>query len=331
MEKVYINSKQGMPRLNAASHKNAGKDMVNSMTADQVRGVVFQNSAIGGYKKADVDLFLEEVAVCIESMTAKIRALEKAKFDAGQKPTPAASEKPQEVVSEKPQEVVEIKPEPRQEQIHINSEIGISDNGLQSLLIRTQKLAEQIEYEARSAAEELLNKSAEDAKDIIARADSQAEDTIEKANAILAEAERKEASISAAARAEAENIINEAVARSGQMLTATREKLKAEQEMCEKLRLEFSQVRNVIVGFYEEQLEELRGIDLDSVAKEPVIIDEEPHDVELNLDSSEEETEAEPVDISSVSSELAEKIAEETAEEAAEETEIQFDLSSFSE
>ena len=53
------------------------------MTADEVRGVVFQKVAIGGYKQSDVDLFLDEVAVCIESMTAKIRALEKAKFEAG--------------------------------------------------------------------------------------------------------------------------------------------------------------------------------------------------------------------------------------------------------
>ncbi len=283
--------------------------MVNSMTAEQVRGVVFQNAALGGYKKSDVDLFLEEVAVCIESMTAKIRALEKAKFDAGQKGAPVLDIKP---VEEKPV-VEEVKPEP---QVH-TSDIGISDNGLQSLLIRAQKLAEQIELEARSAAEELLNKSAEDAKDIIARADSQAEDTMEKANAILAEAERKEASISAAARAEAENIINEAVARSGQMLTSTREKLKAEQEMCEKLRLEFSQVRNVIVGFYEEQLEELRSIDLENVAaSEPVA--EAPQDVELDLSQSEEYQEESAEDISSVSNDEPEE-------------EIQFDLSSFSE
>ena len=53
------------------------------MTAEEVRSVIFQNAKIGGYKKSDVDLFLEEVAVCIESMTAKIRALEKEKFNAG--------------------------------------------------------------------------------------------------------------------------------------------------------------------------------------------------------------------------------------------------------
>ncbi len=303
--------------------KNAGKDMVNSMTADQVRGVVFQTSAIGGYKKSDVDLFLDEVAVCIESMTAKIRALEKAKFDAGQKPGSVVDFKPEiQKEEEKPQAAEEVKTEVKAP-VHI-PEIGISDNGLQSLLIRTQKLAEQIESEARLAAEELLNKSAEDAKDIIARADSQAEDTLEKANAILAEAERKEASINAAARAEAENIINEAVARSGQMLTATREKLKAEQEMCEKLRLEFSQVRNVIVGFYEEQLEELRGLDLENVdVAEPVEAVVENVELDFASPEAEETEDEEPAeetqDISSVS------------EEETENSEIQFDLSSFSE
>lgn len=295
--------------------------MVNIMTADQIRGVVFQTSAVGGYKKADVDLFLEEVAVCIESMTSKIRALEKAKFEAMQKGGAVVEEKAEVKTEEpKPQPVPEVKPQPT-----YSTDTGVSDNGLQNLLIRTQKLAEQIEREAHQAAEELLNKSAEDAKDIIARADAQAEDTLEKANAILAEAERKEASISAAARAEAENIINEAVARSGQMLTSTREKLKAEQAMCEKLRLEFSQVRNVIVGFYEEQLNELRGIDLESVAAE-VTIDEEVKDVELEFDTSKAEETEVTEEISSVSEESVEE-----ANEEKEDTEIQFDLSSFSE
>ena len=296
--------------------------MVNIMTADQIRGVVFQTSAVGGYKKSDVDLFLEEVAVCIESMTSKIRALEKAKFEAMQKGSVAVEEKPEPKAEEPHVQVQEVKPQPT-----YSTDTGISDNGLQNLLIRAQKLAEQIEREANQAAEELLNKSAEDAKDIIARADAQAEDILEKANAIMAEAERKEASINAAARAEAENIINEAVARSGQMLTATREKLKAEQAMCEKLRLEFSQVRNVIVGFYEEQLEELKNIDLESVAAE-VTINEEVKDVELELDvASTEEAEVEETEDISFGSE--EEFSETEGEE--DQTEIQFDLNSFSE
>ena len=238
------------------------------MTADEVRSVVFQNATIGGYKKSDVDLFLDEVAVCIESMTAKIRALEKEKFESGRTTgAPAIAQPAQKAPEAAP---IPKKEEPQQapkaEAPKAAGAGGVSDIGLQSLLLRAQKLAEQIESEAKEAASQLLQKSAEDAKDIIARADSQAEDTTQKANAILAEAERKEASISAAARAEAENIINEAVARSGQMLTATREKLKAEQESCEKLRTEFKQVRSVIVGFYEEQLRELRAVDLSAKA-----------------------------------------------------------------
>ncbi len=301
--------------------------MVNVMTADQVRGVVFQTSAIGGYKKADVDLFLEEIAVSIESMTAKIRALEKAKFDAMKKSGVEAEAIPQPAPQEeKPQVVEEVKPQPVAPTY--STDTGVSDNGLQSLLIRTQKLAEQIEAEAHQAAEELLNKTTEDAKEIIARADNQAEDTIEKANAILAEAERKEASINAAARAEAENIINEAVARSGQMLTATREKLKAEQEMCEKLRLEFSQVRNVIVGFYEEQLQELRGLDIESTATE-IDIQENVEDVEFEFNASEESPETE---VEEIPSEAIEETTEvEESAEAEVPAEIQFNLSDFSE
>lgn len=236
------------------------------MTADEVRGVVFQKVAIGGYKQSDVDLFLDEVAVCIESMTAKIRALEKAKFEAGkseiQNDATAFTAKPtvkeQSVaMSQKPVEKAEPAPQKAES-------VAPTNYGIESLLVRTQKLAQQIEEEARVSSQQLLEKTAEDAKVIIARADSQAAETLEKANAVLAEAERKEKSINAAARAEAENIINEAVARSGRMLTATREKLKNEQELCNKLRTEFSEVKNVIVNFYEEQLGELRSLSLDS-------------------------------------------------------------------
>lgn len=278
------------------------------MTAEEIRSVVFQKTTIGGYKQSDVDLFLDEVAVFVESLTAKIRALEKAN----------AAGIPME---KKPQPVMETpKPEFRK-----TSGEGISDYGIQSLLLRAQRLAEQIEDEARQASEELLAKSAEDAKDIIERADMEAAQTIEKANSVLAEAERKEASINAAARAEAENIINEAVARSGQMLTTTREKLKEEQELCAKLRTEFKQVRNVIIGFYEEQLKELTSEQLEAVLGE----DEEIAEVSVAEEATIEEIIEEVAEETYEESEVDE-ILEETFEEAQEEADSD-DISSVSE
>jgi len=220
------------------------------MTAGDVRSVVFQKAAVGGYKQADVDLFLEEVAVCIENMTAKIRSLEKAKFEARRQNSGEISAEPIVAKAEEKEEAPAQKSQGYE---------GISDYGIQSLLLRAQKLAEQIEAEARQASEELLSKTAEDAQDIITRADNQAAETMDKATAILADAQRKEAAIGAAARAEAENIINEAVARSEQMLTTTREKLKEERALCEKLRGDFDQVRAMVISFYEEQLNELNS------------------------------------------------------------------------
>ncbi len=299
------------------------------MTAEDVRSVVFQKAAVGGYKTSDVDLFLDEVAVCIENMTAKIRSLEKAKFEMGQR-------------GEAPAEPIKIeveKPEAPVQEIKASNYEGVSDYGIQTVLLRAQKLAEQIEAEARQASEELLEKSAEDAQDIIARADSQAAETIEKANAVLADAQRKEASISAAARAEAENIINEAVARSGQMLTTTREKLKEERMMCEKLRTEFNQVRGVIIGFYEEQLGELKSEAFEKIANSN--IDDEfevaaPSEPAISFEEVAKEEEI--IDIESFS-ENAENIAEEeqaeeavVAEEEApakETSEQEFDFSLF--
>lgn len=261
------------------------------MTADEIRGVVFQNAAVGGYKKSDVDLFLEEVAVCVESMSAKIKALEKAKFEADKTETVKSVN-----LSEAPHTEPKIETPKREEpQKPIKNSDGITDYGIQSLLVRAQKLAEDIESEARTSAQQLLEKSAEDAKNIIARADSEAETTTEKAKALLAEAERKEATINAAAREEAENIINEAVARSGKMLTATRQQLKTERELCDKLRTEFSQVKNVIVGFYEDQLNQLSKISVDDVEKTAV-------DEQINNYEKETKVKAQSNDISSSSS-----------------------------
>ena len=275
------------------------------MTAEDVRNVVFQNSTLGGYKKSDVDLFLEEVAVCIESMTTKIRALEREKFNSAKLQQTSGEDnqeiKPVEIPIEKP-EIPDISPK--------NND-GISDYGIQSLLLRAQKLAEQIEDEARLSSRELLEKSADDAREIIARADRESEDIIEKANAILADAERKEETLNAAARAEAENIINEAVARSGQMLSSTREKLKTEHELCEKLRTDFTEVKNAITGFYEEQLRQLNAISIDSK------IDDIPEEI-VSGDAPVEEVEE--VEISSFSED---SLAEEDSAPA----EVNFDIS----
>lgn len=284
------------------------------MTAEDVRNVVFQNASIGGYKKSDVDLFLEEVAVCIESMTAKIRALEKEKFKAGVSSIPVVDEKPMPKI-----ENVEIPaPAPK------NSD-GISDYGIQTLLLRAQKLAEQIEDEARQSSRELLDKAAEDAREIISRADRESEDAIEKANAIMADAERKAEALNDAAKVEAENIINEAVARSGKMLSSTREQLKTEHELCEKLRNDFSDVKSAIVGFYEEQLRQLNAMNfdvnkIDDIPEEISSASVEIPEVEIAIDSEEpeksEESE-EPEEYGDISS---------FSKEAASTQEINFDI-----
>lgn len=261
------------------------------MTADEIRGVVFQNAAVGGYKKSDVDLFLEEVAVCVESMAAKIKALEKAKFEADRQ----TAVKTVNLNEKSDDETAETASEPEQVKIP-QKDISATDDGngygIESLLLRVHDLAVNIENDAKVSAQQLLEKAAEDASGIIARADSEAETTTQKAKALLAEAERKEASINAAARKEAENIINEAVARSGQMLTATREQLKTERELCDKLRTEFTQVKNVIVGFYEDQLAQLNEMNVDNVEKT---------DVNGHIDTSEvaENAQEETTDISS--------------------------------
>ena len=279
------------------------------MTADEVRGVVFQKATIGGYKQSDVDMFLDEVAVCIESMTAKIRSLEKAKFDAG---------------SEKSHNIEAPIPAPTPKAVKQEEKNDtLTDYGIQSLLVRAQQLADQIQNEAKEAAEQLLEQTTEDAKEIIANADAQAEETIAKANQILEDAELKEASINSAAKREAENIINEAVARSGQMLTTTRDRLKNEQEMCERLRAEFNQVKNVIVGFYEDQLDIINQMSVTVTNAATENVDEVLEEVDTTYEQPE-------IEEAPIEEDLGEEEILET-EEAEQPQEEYEEISSFSE
>lgn len=146
-------------------------------TPEQIRDMEFQSSPVGGYKKSDVDLFLEEVA-------SEIEILMKQKLE--------ADRKLQEISKKAP-------------------EAALSSAGIQNVLISAQRVAEQITDEAKGQAETIiadanlkLTEAGMKAKEIIADAEKNASllgRTAEsEATKIIAEAVQKSEDIIAAAK-----------------------------------------------------------------------------------------------------------------------------------
>ena len=88
-------------------------------TPEQIRDMEFQSSPMGGYKKSDVDLFLEEMA-------AQVETLMKQKLE--------ADRKLQELESK-------------------TSEESLSSAGIQNVLVSAQRVAEQLTDDAKQKAE----------------------------------------------------------------------------------------------------------------------------------------------------------------------------------
>lgn len=145
-------------------------------TPEQIRDMEFQSSPVGGYKKSDVDLFLEEVA-------SEIEILMKQKLE--------ADRKLQEISKKAP-------------------EAALSSAGIQNVLISAQRVAEQITDDAKASAETIiadanlkLTEAGMKAQEIITDAEKNASllgRTAEsEATKIIAEAVKKSEEIVAAA------------------------------------------------------------------------------------------------------------------------------------
>lgn len=146
-------------------------------TPEQIRDMEFQSSPVGGYKKSDVDLFLEEVA-------SEIEILMKQKLD----------------VDRKLQEISKKAPE-----------AALTSAGIQNVLVSAQRVAEQITDDARNQAETIiadanlkLTEAGMKAQEIISEAEKNASllgKTAEvEATKIIAEAVKNAEEIVAAAK-----------------------------------------------------------------------------------------------------------------------------------
>lgn len=146
-------------------------------TADEIRNMDFVKSAFGGYRQADVEIYLEEVADDLQKLQNENKELAKKCADLERR----------------------------------IEDFQCSETSLQSILMSAQKLADNIVAEAKATADKVLEKTGEQATEILAEANANAENMKVKAEAeatmILGEAVQKSNLLISGAEEKARNQI----------------------------------------------------------------------------------------------------------------------------
>lgn len=124
-------------------------------TPDEIRDVLFTKTTMGGYKAAEVDAFLQELAEQVEQMAVKMK-----EYDARNRELEKKA-----------------------------SEAGFSQSGIQNVLMAAQRVADEVEKEAHDHAEKIVSEAETRAAEITAKCESLLADTKEQVERQKAEAD----------------------------------------------------------------------------------------------------------------------------------------------
>ncbi len=180
-------------------------------TPEDIRNVTFQRS-VSGYKPGDVEAFLEEIAQQMETML-------KAKASA---PAPAPAPAPQKQ----------------------SSISGISEEGLQNLLISAQRTADSIIADAREKAAAIIAEAEEKAQTSTVKLRAQLEQTQEKIKSVIEESDKK-----------SNDLIKTATSKSDSMISAAHDSVARQQLLFDKLKISVSGFKKELISIYKKQLE----------------------------------------------------------------------------
>lgn len=210
-------------------------------TGDYIRSVKFEY-AMRGYRVADVEMFLDEVANDVDKLIAQNRALGerlstlmKEQQENGDK---AANTAPQQPVVPK---------------------VNNSDNieNVQSILVSAQRFSDQI-----------INEANEKAAAILFEANTKAKEIDEKVASVLAAFEKDIAERKANADSEIAKMLTDAAVKSEGIITAAHDSVARQQMLFDKLKVEVSEFKKRLFDNHKQQLEILQKIP-DSVPYDP--------------------------------------------------------------
>lgn len=251
-------------------------------TGDYIRSVKF-DYAMRGYKTADVEMFLDEVAEDVDKLIAQNRALSE-RLSQLMKENETAPETP-------------VKPEPEKVD---NSD---SIQNVQSILVSAQRFSDQI-----------VNEANEKAAAILFEANSKAKEIDEKVATVLEAFEKDIAERKANADNEISKMLSDAATKSEGIITAAHDSVARQQLLFDKIKCEVSEFKKNLFENHKQQLEILQKFP-DSVPYDP---ERAAKALEFDFESEPDFRSFMP---NVQSYDLAEETSEETALNSAEEVE----------
>ncbi|MBE6760964.1 MAG: DivIVA domain-containing protein [Ruminococcaceae bacterium] len=209
-------------------------------TGDYIRSVKFEY-AMRGYRVADVEMFLDEVANDVDKLIAQNRAL---------------NERVAALMKEQESGAKSTYTEPQHPEIpKVNNSDSIEQ--VQGILVSAQRFSDQI-----------INEANEKAASILFEANSKAKEIDEKVASVLAAFEKDIAERKSNADAEISKMLTDAAVKSEGIITAAHDSVARQQMLFDKLKVEVSEFKKKLFDNHKQQLEILQKIP-DSVPYDP--------------------------------------------------------------
>ena len=192
-------------------------------TPDEIRSIQFTKNTMGGYKQSEVDNFIDEIAMQIETMALKMKDLDMRNRELENKA----------------------------------SQGDTQGTSIQNILIAAQKVADEVERQAKEEAEKIVNEATEKAAEIDARCEQALVATHEKIESDRQEAERQTTAL-----------ITETAKKVEAMTRAAKDSVEREQLLFDKLKVEMVAFRKTLTTQFLEQAEMIKKLP-DSVPFDP--------------------------------------------------------------
>ena len=208
------------------------------VTADEIRNKEFSRSGMSGYKKIEVDVFLDEIVNTINYLTTTAAANEKKIAD------------------------YELK----------LNEYKADEQAIQSALVNAERVSEQLVSEAKVKADDTVFAANEKADEIITKAKAEAEATLseakEKAEAMIAEAQRLSQELSDTTEKLTSESIETTRKKTEQMVSAAEESVSKQQQLFDELKMQVALFKRDILAQLQDELKLVSEIP-DAIEIEP--------------------------------------------------------------
>lgn len=184
-------------------------------TPDEIRSIQFTKNTMGGYKQSEVDNFIDEIAMQIETMALKMKDLDMRNRELENKA----------------------------------SQGDTQGTSIQNILIAAQKVADEVEKQAKENAEKIVNEATVKAAEIEARCEQALVTTHEKIENEKLEAEKQTTAL-----------ITETAKKVEAMTRAAKDSVEREQLLFDKLKIEMATFRKTLTAQFLEQAELIKKL-----------------------------------------------------------------------